>query len=71
MRRGAARVRGRRRSSCATSLTHLERIGVARQKWPEEVRVVAEFPRTASGKVRKVDLRRELPRRRDVTDGLT
>ena len=38
----------------------LERIGVARQKWPEELRVVDDFPRTASGKVRKVDLRREL-----------
>ncbi|MBV8951880.1 MAG: AMP-binding protein [Actinobacteria bacterium] len=39
---------------------HLERAGIARQKWPEELRVVADFPRTASGKIRKVDLRREL-----------
>ena len=38
----------------------LERIGLARQKWPEELRVVDDFPRTASGKIRKVDLRREL-----------
>ena len=38
----------------------LERVGLARQKWPEEVRVVTDFPRTASGKVRKVDLRRQL-----------
>jgi acyl-CoA synthetase len=38
----------------------LERIGLARQKWPEELRVVDDFPRTASGKVRKVDLRRDL-----------
>ncbi len=38
----------------------LERIGLARQKWPEELRVVQEFPRTASGKIRKVDLRRML-----------
>lgn len=36
---------------------HLGRIGVARQKWPEELRVVEDLPRTASGKVRKVDLR--------------
>jgi len=36
---------------------HLERIGLARQKWPEELRVVDDFPRTASGKIRKVDLR--------------
>ena len=39
---------------------HLERIGIARQKWPEELRVVDDFPRTASGKIRKVDLRHEL-----------
>jgi acyl-CoA synthetase len=38
----------------------LERTGLARQKWPEELRVVDDFPRTASGKVRKVDLRRQL-----------
>jgi acyl-CoA synthetase len=38
----------------------LERIGIARQKWPEELRIVDDFPRTASGKVRKVDLRRQL-----------
>ncbi|MGH8979158.1 MAG: AMP-binding protein [Acidimicrobiia bacterium] len=39
---------------------HLERIGVARQKWPEELHVVDDFPRTATGKIRKVDLRREV-----------
>lgn len=38
----------------------LERIGLARQKWPEELRIVEDFPRTPSGKVRKVDLRRQL-----------
>jgi acyl-CoA synthetase (AMP-forming)/AMP-acid ligase II len=32
-------------------------VGLARQKWPEELRVVEDFPRTASGKIRKVDLR--------------
>jgi acyl-CoA synthetase (AMP-forming)/AMP-acid ligase II len=36
---------------------HLARAGLARPKWPEELRVVDDFPRTASGKVRKVDLR--------------
>jgi len=35
----------------------LSSVGLARQKWPEEVRVVSDFPRTVSGKVRKVDLR--------------
>jgi acyl-CoA synthetase (AMP-forming)/AMP-acid ligase II len=34
--------------------------GLARQKWPEELRVVDDFPRTGSGKIRKVDLRRHL-----------
>jgi len=38
----------------------LASIGLARQKWPEELRIVSDFPRTASGKIRKVDLRREL-----------
>lgn len=36
---------------------HLGRAGLARQKWPEELRIVDDFPRTASGKIRKVDLR--------------
>ena len=36
---------------------HLSGVGFARQKWPEELRLVEDFPRTASGKIRKVDLR--------------
>jgi acyl-CoA synthetase (AMP-forming)/AMP-acid ligase II len=36
---------------------HLEAVGLARPKWPEELRIVEDFPRTASGKIRKVDLR--------------
>jgi acyl-CoA synthetase (AMP-forming)/AMP-acid ligase II len=39
---------------------HLERVGLARQKWPEELLLVDDFPRTATGKVRKVDLRTQL-----------
>ncbi len=35
----------------------LERAGLARQKWPEELHAVDEFPRTASGKVQKFVLR--------------
>ncbi|MCB0995215.1 MAG: AMP-binding protein, partial [Acidimicrobiales bacterium] len=38
----------------------LEQVGLARQKWPEELRIVDDFPRTGSGKVRKVDLRDRL-----------
>jgi acyl-CoA synthetase len=40
--------------------THLEAAGLARQKWPEEVRSVEEFPRTPSGKVQKFVLRKRL-----------
>jgi acyl-CoA synthetase (AMP-forming)/AMP-acid ligase II len=36
---------------------HLEGIGLARPKWPEALRFVDDFPRTASGKIRKVELR--------------
>ncbi len=39
---------------------HLEGVGLARQKWPEELHEVADFPRTASGKVQKFVLRRGL-----------
>ncbi|MGW0578813.1 AMP-binding protein [Streptomyces sp. NPDC002920] len=36
---------------------HFEQAGLARQKWPEEVHAVDEFPRTPSGKVKKFVLR--------------
>ena len=39
---------------------HLARAGMARQKWPEELRIVPELPRTPSGKVKKYVLREEL-----------
>jgi non-ribosomal peptide synthetase component E (peptide arylation enzyme) len=39
---------------------HLEAAGLARPKWPEELRVVEDFPRTASGKVQKFVLRDRL-----------
>ena len=38
----------------------LDRGGVARQKWPEEVFGIEEFPRTSSGKVQKFVLRDRL-----------
>jgi acyl-CoA synthetase (AMP-forming)/AMP-acid ligase II len=40
--------------------TVLEDVGLARQKWPEEVRLVDDFPRTPSGKVQKFVLRQQL-----------
>jgi acyl-CoA synthetase len=39
---------------------HLSAAGLARPKWPEDLRIVEDFPRTASGKIRKVDLRAAL-----------
>ena len=39
---------------------HFAEIGVAKQKTPEHLEFVTEFPRTPSGKVRKVDLRDRL-----------
>lgn len=39
---------------------HFEAAGVARQKWPEQLHEADDFPRTASGKVQKVVIRREL-----------
>ena len=38
----------------------LEEAGLARQKWPEHVRSVEEFPRTPSGKIQKFVLRQHL-----------
>ncbi len=40
--------------------SHFAAAGVARQKTPDSLRIVAELPRTASGKVRKADLRARL-----------
>ncbi len=60
MRAGAAAI------TLAEVGEHLARIGLARPKWPEELRIVDDFPRTASGKVRKVDLRAWLRTSRDA-----
>ncbi len=40
--------------------TQLQDAGLARQKWPEELRLVPELPRTPSGKVKKFVLRDQL-----------
>ncbi len=39
---------------------HLDEAGLTRQKWPEESREVADFPRTPSGKIKKFELRAQL-----------
>lgn len=39
---------------------HLAAAGLARQKWPESIHEVQEFPRTPSGKIQKFRLRQDL-----------
>jgi acyl-CoA synthetase len=39
---------------------HLEATGLSRQKWPESLHFVDEFPRTPSGKIQKFRLRSQL-----------
>lgn len=39
---------------------HLESARMATQKWPEAIEAIEEFPRTLSGKVKKVELRNRL-----------
>jgi acyl-CoA synthetase (AMP-forming)/AMP-acid ligase II len=39
---------------------HLHDAGLAKQKWPEGLRTVADFPRTPSGKIQKFVLRQQL-----------
>jgi acyl-CoA synthetase len=47
-----------REISLSTLTEHLAAMGLAKPKWPEELRVVDELPRTASGKVRKNEIRK-------------
>jgi non-ribosomal peptide synthetase component E (peptide arylation enzyme) len=44
--------------SLSTLTEHLAAMGLATPKWPEELKIVDALPRTASGKVRKNELRR-------------
>jgi acyl-CoA synthetase len=39
---------------------HLASVGLARQKWPESLHLIDEYPRTPSGKVQKFVLRQQL-----------
>lgn len=61
--RAAAVIRVRPGSSVPTLgqiRDHLAAAGLAKQKWPESVHEVADFPRTPSGKVQKFQLRQAL-----------
>ena len=53
-------VDGRPAPSLDEVREHLTAAGLARQKWPESIYQVADFPRTASGKVQKFKLRQHL-----------
>jgi acyl-CoA synthetase len=44
---------------------HFDQVGLARQKWPEELHVVDDLPRTATGKVQKYLLRRDIAARQN------
>ncbi|MDX2541576.1 AMP-binding protein [Streptomyces sp. WI04-05B] len=55
---------GHRAPTLDETCAHLDREGLARQKWPEEVHVVDDFPRTASGKVQKFVLRKDIAARK-------
>jgi acyl-CoA synthetase len=39
---------------------HLTDVGLAKQKWPESIYEVADFPRTPTGKIQKFRLRQQL-----------
>jgi acyl-CoA synthetase (AMP-forming)/AMP-acid ligase II len=60
----AAIVRLRDPSATPPSLddvrAHLQASGLTKQKWPESLHIVADFPRTPSGKVQKFVLRKQL-----------
>ena len=46
--------------SLADVQVHLHDAGLAKQKWPEGLRTVTDFPRTPSGKIQKFVLRQQL-----------
>ncbi len=61
--RVAAVIRARAELSVPTLAevrAHLAASGLAKQKWPEAIREVNDFPRTPSGKVQKFRLRQQL-----------
>ena len=51
---------GSSRPSLDDVRAHFEARGVARQKWPELLTIVDDYPRTASGKVQKRVVRQQI-----------
>ena len=61
--RAAAMIRLREGAAVPTLdevRAHLDAAGLARQKWPESIHAVGDFPRTPSGKIQKFVLRQQL-----------
>ncbi len=48
---------------------HLARIGLTKQKWPEELHQVTDFPRTPSGKVQKTLVRKFVAEKAEKLSG--
>jgi len=60
---GVLRLRpGAKPPDLAGVQAHLGAVGLPKQKWIEELRIVDDFPRTPSGKIRKFVIRAELRR---------
>ena len=58
---GVIRLRpGEAAPDLAAIQSHLDSAGLPKQKWIEALRIVDEFPRTPSGKIKKFVLRQEL-----------
>jgi acyl-CoA synthetase (AMP-forming)/AMP-acid ligase II len=58
---GVLRIRpGAEPPDLAAVQAHLGAVGLPKQKWIEELRIVRDFPRTPSGKIRKFVIRSEL-----------
>jgi acyl-CoA synthetase (AMP-forming)/AMP-acid ligase II len=58
---GVLRLRpGQEAPDLAAVQAHLGAVGLPKQKWVEELRIVPDFPRTPSGKIRKFVIRAEL-----------
>lgn len=53
-------VPGQETPTLARIREHLAAVGLGKQKWPESVYAVADFPRTPSGKVQKFIVRQQL-----------
>jgi acyl-CoA synthetase (AMP-forming)/AMP-acid ligase II len=63
---GVLRVRpGEKAPDLAAVQAHLGAAGLPKQKWVEELRIVDDFPRTPSGKIRKFVIRSELRAERE------